>query len=366
MSIWDYHRRWLDPYVWGADERTLTSRTQSQLDEQVRTRFPTAEGVYLVGALVGHYWDPESELDVLVRVPDDNLPGYRDDARIASGRKLLPSEHRVNFWLVSAQRPPDVIARHFGPIYDIFGQQWFGERNTSESELLQPGALLRQINWQLYKAKRTLDPYPEKWTVATEAFNAMRPEHQLKLIEALQMKVGALDNNVQKGLRDADASVWKALEEFEHELYETGNDDLPTQVVEAGTLPDRQVKAVLHKFRYDDLLETLQQQYEQSQRLLAEKQEQEMRMAATNNPKTIQHKGVTYRKIGSAAAHLWARFESSMHQLLMAEGGYEHAVDVVFDAIVLILDKSRYINTTSRRKEIVYRLYRRYYQGKGE
>lgn len=354
MSIYDYHRRVLSPDIWQSDETTLTSRARSQIEEQVRTRFPTTVGVYLIGDLVGHYWDEESDLDVLVRVPDEDISRYRDDVALASGRKVLPSDHRAYFWLVSDRQKPEVISKHFGPVYDMATQQWYGERVLDINEMTRPDAILRSANWKLYKAKKSLELWPHEYTVEFFAFRELPTERRAKLLDNLRHKTKMLDRKIRSSLSSqADASTWKALEEFENRLFETEEEALPVQAIQKQNLPKHLVQAVLHRFRYFDLLERLEELHKRS--IAEQEADEEGEFMATASP---------YKKSSPSSSAAWTRLDSLITTLISSTGGYTNAPETVMEIITRLLD-SKYVNTTARKRAIVYKLYQRYYQGRG-
>lgn len=343
MSIYDYHRRVLSPSIWQEDGNTLTSRARSQLDEQVRTRFPTATGVYLIGDLMGHYWDEESDLDVLVQVPDSDATKYRDDVQIASGHLLLPSDHRVYFWLISDRQSPEAVAKHFGPIFDTSTRQWYGERVLDINEMTRPEAILRRVNWKLYKAKKSLELWPESFPVAFAAFAELPEDKQIRLLEELRYKTGLLDKKISQGLtKNSDPSAWKKLEAFENALFQEEDEELPARAVVEG-IPEHLVQSVLHKFRYLDLLEEFENRYRRT------KEDREGAIMSTAKTAT--------------SSQMMSRLDSLLVSLVSSSGGYSNAPETIYEVITRLLD-SKYINTTARQRNLVYKLYQRYYQGK--
>ncbi|KKL89701.1 hypothetical protein LCGC14_1912030 [marine sediment metagenome] len=104
--------------------------------------------------------------------------------------------------------------------------------------------------------------------------------------------------------------------------------------------------------------------------------EQEVRMGShaaenTTEPQEereglIRHRGKVWSLVDAGVAHLWTRLDSVVSQLVMGSGGYASATETLYQMFDRILGTSKYINTTTRRREIVYRLYRKYYQGKSE
>jgi hypothetical protein len=96
--------------VWSQTEQSLSPRASVQIDEQVGERFPRALAVYIIGDMTGHYWDEQSDLDLLIQVDPEDLLEYREEARTASGYKLTNTEHPVNFFLISDNSDPATIS----------------------------------------------------------------------------------------------------------------------------------------------------------------------------------------------------------------------------------------------------------------
>jgi hypothetical protein len=92
--------------VWDPSEQSLGIRASAQILEQLEDRFPDAVDVWLVGDMTGHYYTDESDVDLLVRTEPDDLPAYRKEAVLVNGYKLIGTEHKVNFYLVSTETDP--------------------------------------------------------------------------------------------------------------------------------------------------------------------------------------------------------------------------------------------------------------------
>ena len=177
MPVLDYHQKVLCPDVWDATEKSLGPRASVQIDEQMGERFPNATAVYIVGDMTGHYWNDESDLDLLVRVDPDDLSEYREEARSASGYKLTNTDHKVNFFLIPSDIEPKDIAKNFGLLYDLSTGTWWGQKNWgATNELSRPSAVVAYINWNLFKVKHSLEVDPYNWKVLTEAFREMNAE----------------------------------------------------------------------------------------------------------------------------------------------------------------------------------------------
>ena len=93
MKVLDYHRRLMDGSIWNSDEMTLASNTRRHLHHQMSRRFPNAKAVYLVGELVGHYYEDTSDLDILVRVADSHECRRKPEAATTDRFRLRP-DHR--------------------------------------------------------------------------------------------------------------------------------------------------------------------------------------------------------------------------------------------------------------------------------
>jgi hypothetical protein len=355
VSLYDHHNLRLSPDIWAAGEQTLNFRVRSQIDEQLRTRFQDIVGVYLVGPMVTHYYEEESDLDVVLRVPQDNVKPYREEARFVSGFRLDPTKHEVHFYIIPDSIQPESLGHNFGPVYDYTSGSWYGERDTGNFQMLKSGALVRWINWQLFKAKSSLEVFPDYWTILFSAFQELGEEERALIVDALRWRVKGLERKIRDKLRQQSAPVWKKSEEFEEKLIETENEELPKQYL--AELPKSIVLQVLHKFRYMDLLDRLSVMHD---KLLADAESEWLMSTADTEKPTLS---MLERAAARATGSLWTRLDALLNSLMLGEGGYMHAPDTVFSIMERLL-KHRFMGTESRRRQVVLKLYEKFYRGK--
>jgi predicted nucleotidyltransferase len=340
MGILDHHYKNYLPSVWSTDGNDLTARFKAQLTQQLENRFPQATAVYLVGDAVSHYWTPQSDVDILVRTPEELLSPYDEEAQLASGYPLVNTENRVYYYPLVEDMAPEVVAKHFGPLYDVGQNRWYGIRVTDKTELARPDGIIEYINWRLFKMKESDDPEPYDWKVLLLAFGEMRDGAREIVLSELKYRVARIDHNIGVLLRNRNSKTWKQVEHTETELWEEG--ELPSSAEE---LPKALRHAVLHKHRYRDIMDEL------------ETLDDKIRTRATR-PKTAD---VTDDRV---AANINQRLSNLISLLIQRNGGYGAAVDTVYDLFDNVLERNRYLGNEIRRRRIVQRLYRKYWQRK--
>lgn len=355
MSIYDHHNLSLSSDIWAAGDQTLNFRVRSQIDEQLRSRFQDVSGVYLLGPMVTHYHDEESDLDVVLRVPKDKVKQYRKEAEFVSGFSLDPTEHKVHFYVLPDSIQPASLGHHFGPVYEYTSGLWYGERDTGNFQMLKAGALVRWINWQLFKAKPSLEVSPFYWTILFAAFQELGEEERALIIDALRWRVKGLEKKIRDRLRQQPAAVWKKSEEFEEQLIETESDEVPKQYL--NEVPKNVILQILHKFRYMDLLDRLSVMHDK----LVDDAESEWLMATASTEKPTL--SLLEKMAARATGSMWTRLDALLNSLMLSEGGYMHAPDTVFSIVDRLL-KHRFMGTEARRRQVVLKLYERYYRGK--
>lgn len=249
MGLLDYHAKYLLPTVWDSDGMGLRHRFVSQLENQL-DRFPYLRDAFLVGDAVSHYWRDDSDVDVILHVPDAYVAEAQREASMASGYPFSDSANRLFLYPVSTESSPSVVAQHFGPLHSVVSGLWYGTRLLDEMELRRPGPLLQRINWMLYKSRLATDPFPYKWRIVKEAYSRLNPDERVEVLDDIRYRVKRLDRSITKAVRHYPKAVWKDLERFEDELAEE------EEVVD-NELPPRLVYLVLHRFRYHDILDTL-------------------------------------------------------------------------------------------------------------
>jgi len=351
MSLFDYHRRTLSPDIWRTDEMSLTNRVKAQLHDQVDRRFPDASKVLFVGELVGHYYDPESSLDVVLLVPKQLLPQYKKEAQFVSGYKLRGSDHPVNFYFFDDSIKPEILADRFGTVYDVGAGHWVGKKVADLSELARPEAVMQRIRWNLYKTKGSDEPYPYRWDVVREAFARLDEDPRTHIVDDLRRIVSRLHGNITNVVKTYNrADVWTAASELNTMLTEDVDEDDILDYVEQQKVPPPVLTALYNKYRYQDIMEILA---EDDERLRQEKAQQE------------EDTGPQIQMITSAkgkSTFLWDRVNALVNLVVVNNGGYGNAVDVIYKLFDKILSGSRYMNTGPRRRKVVLKLYKKYYR----
>jgi len=265
MSVLDYHYKILCQDIWQPDELRLRTSVRDNIAAQVRTRFQNNLGVYIVGDLVGHYYDSKSDLDVLIRVDTVDQDHYAQESIIASGWYVYDTEHQVNFYVVPKKVVPDTIIAKFGPLYDVTAELWIGKHVGATSELASVRSLSAWVNWNLYKYKTSTEVHPcskARIQMVLEAFATLKPVDRANILSNLKMTIHKLDRNISTVIKVYnEKSAWKLAEEFESKLGTWVSLDLVDTYTKRG-LPKQVAVAVLNKFRYVDLLNQFEKYHE--------------------------------------------------------------------------------------------------------
>lgn len=368
MSIFDYHHRSLCAEVWDLNELTLKNGARTQIARQVRSRFPNARNIFLVGDLTGHYYNDRSELDVVVQASDDDLAKYQEDADIASGYFIPGTLRRMSFYVLKEGTSAGALAEQFGPIYDFNSGVWYGKRVADTSEMVRPEAVLSHVHWRLFKAKHSTDLYPYDWRVLQEAFSLLPDDAREKIVYALTTKTHELSDEIRDTVkRYNSARVWRISSEFIAELDEDYTEDLVEEYVVGELLPLPVVKAVVNKCRYEDVVEILD---EMNERLKDDRMKSLRETAPVlhmsdvqSAKKDVAYEGYIYKEAGPASMNfLWDRLINLVDLLVIHSGGYGNSLDTLFKVFEYILEHSRYANTGARRRRIVMRLYRKFFR----
>lgn len=343
MSLLDYHGKNLLPTVWSPDGDVSRS-FRSQLNDQLK-RFPTAREVILLGDTTSHYWKWDSDIDVMLRVPEEDLGEARQQAKRASGYPLEDTKNQVNFWPIADSTVPAVLSKHFGSVYSVDTGYWYGKHVQDEMELRSADAVLQHANWRLYKAKFLDEPFPYEWRILAEAFSVLPDDERLAVIDSLRYRIVHIDRNVTKLLKRQPRETWRAAEKFDEDLTE--NEEVPE---ENKHVPKRVVLALLHRFRYMDLLDTVIE--------IDDKLQNQIRVAAP--PKKSKDEEPV------SVALMKKRLVQLSDMIVQRQGGAVHAVGSMYNLVRQLLEQNRFMQTEMRRRQTVYRLYRRFYMGKEE
>jgi len=276
---------------------------RSQVIIQLERRFPEATAAYLVGELVGHYYNELSPLDVIVQVPDDNLKNAREEAHIVSGYKLKNSDHTVFFHPMSSTLNSAVLADKFGLLYNLNSGTWLGRRVSDTTELADPDALLRYIRWRVYRVKDDDDPYPYRWSILPVAYERLNDKDRQRVLSTIRDIVDRMRLNARR-IAGAyrDPAVWDAAGNLERMLQDDEMDDVIQDFVAANNIPIPVLKAFYNMYRYKDVHDTLEDTEGKIQKLRDVQKGVVLQLASTSAtlPNKLLLGGKVYRKLSHA------------------------------------------------------------------
>jgi len=341
MSVLDYHHRTLCPDVWSADELVLRPKVRNHIFGQVQERFAGAKGVLLVGDLAGHYYDADSDLDLLVVASQDGqVQDLMRESQFVSGFLLPGTQHHVNFHILKPGTSVEALATKFGPVYDLNSGMWYGRRVLDASELTRPDAVKEYLTWRLYKAKGSVQLDSPKWNVLKEAFSSLSGQGRKEVISWLHLSLSGLDRNIRKVIKAFNqAEVWTGAAHSAQVLDDGAHDDELADTMEALSLPHEVAAAIVNRYRYEDVLGQL----EQLDKKLAKSEDQDrgsfggLRLSSREEP-------------------LVERLSAVLDSLVAAGGGIGTAVDSVASALESVLRHSHYLATGKRRQMLLKKL----------
>jgi hypothetical protein len=341
----------------------------------VEKRFPEATHIWIAGDLTTNYWFEDSDLDIILAVPKQAIPKLREHLATINGREVIThyspipgdldyetpitENHAIYWYLIPNTVPVDIVSSKFGRLYDIRNQVWHGALMPHKAQLTNPDALRQRINWTLFKHKESTELWPTTWTVVFAAFNELSDAEKLDLIDSLKRRRSRLDRMITSGLKKHPKEVWKSTEEFETRLDNTEDEELAPAIIESGVLPESIAYLVLHKFRYSDLVERLEEMAEED----AERHLNEELMEGLPIDASTARVG---QPVDGIADQLLKRLNNVVTFILSkaSSQGQTHVEDVVTRLIMFVLDKNRFIRSKAARRRIAFKLYRHYVQGR--
>lgn len=341
MTILDYHHRTLCPEVWSPDELVLRPKVRDHISQQVRARFTQAQGILLVGDLTGHYYTDDSDLDLLVvaKTPEQVQPLIQE-SQFVSGYRLGSTQHRVNFHILTPGTSPAALATKFGPVYDLNSGMWYGRRVLDASEMSRVDAVMEHVSWQLYKAKSSVQLGKPKWTILREAVSKLPAEDRKQVISKIKLTLAGLDRNVRRVIKAFNrAEVWTGAARFAQVLNDGAQDDELEETMDALSLPREVAAAIVNRYRYEEVLDQLEQQ--------------DLKLQKAENLDRGEIPGL---RLSEAQDPLVARLSKVLDSLVIAGGGIGTAVDSVASALESVLRHSRYLSTDQRRSMVLRKL----------
>ena len=328
MPYQDYCRKWLDPTVWQRGEQHLHAKVRGPLVAQLRERFPEASSFYIVGRLTGHYYDEESTLDVLVACPKPLVRVYTAEATVLTDHQLAASTPRTAVIVfVPSSVGVQTLASKFGPLYDMGKDIWVGRREVfGVSELASTEALLRSVNWELFKLRKTgstLDVDPKLFV---EGFRELDVPAKNTFIAETKERSKSLDLLIQSALTKYPAPTWKAVETLENSLMASGGvgsflDQLATNQGAATTahLPEGLKQLIFHRHRYEQLVNAFSEELEDAQEA-AQREEKFKDLPIEASVKTLRgntHMTTTSTQFGVVRVEGSLRAIDNLHTALL-------------------------------------------------
>jgi len=342
--------------VWDETQQSLGMRASVQIDEQVSDRFPNATAVYIIGDMTGHYWDDDSDLDLLIRALPEDLPSYREEARVASGHLMPNTKHRMNFFLISDETTPTSVSKHFGLLYDVSVGTWFGEKNWTTNELSRKSAIIPYVNWRLFKVKNSFELDPYDWKVLLDAFREIPEAEREGVVKALKGRVIRLESAISKHLQGEPKENWKLVERLEEEL-DDGVHELSSEYLD---LPGPLIYSVLHTYRYDDLADTLDQIHETVSRhertAAVRKRAAQDKVPVKDVPQIDSEERDSY----------WNQINSIANAVFQARGGFDNADKTMVSLVRYLFNHNQFLKTAQTRRDIVTELYNKYVRGSND
>jgi len=275
---------------------------KAQVRIQLDRRFPAATSAFLAGELVGHYYNEESPLDVLVLAPKDQLKDYRQEAQTVSGYKLKNSTHPVHFHVIPNDYNAAVLSDKFGLLYNLSDGAWIGRRVSDTSALADPEALLRFIRWRVFRVKNDDVPYPYRWRILPEAYMLLSDEGRQHVLSTLRDIMERMRLNARRiaGVY-RDPHIWEAAGKLELMLQQDEHEDIIENYVAEHNLPPPILKAFYNMYRYKDVHDILEATERKIQKLRDVENASKgivMQLASTKEaPDTLTLGGKIYRKL---------------------------------------------------------------------
>jgi len=126
MGILSAPKDTMDYSIWDP----LTLKLHPTIKTQILATIPefvpkeAIKEIFILGSVTGYKWDEESDLDVNVRVP---LEEITDEAHIkrkkTNGRLAFNTKHPINYFLQPYEYKASWQDAHFG-VYDVLGDVW--------------------------------------------------------------------------------------------------------------------------------------------------------------------------------------------------------------------------------------------------
>ena len=108
----------------------LTLKLRPEIEEQILARIPkivpadSVKEVFILGSITGYKWDDDSDIDVNIRVPLEEITDAAHIKRKAvNGQLLINTKHPVNYFLQPYEKDADWQDAYFG-VYNVLKKEW--------------------------------------------------------------------------------------------------------------------------------------------------------------------------------------------------------------------------------------------------
>jgi hypothetical protein len=216
----------------------------------------------------------------------------------------------------------------------------------------------------LFKVKHSLEVDPYNWRVLLEAFRGLSLQERDQVLTTLKGRVKRLEHHVNNHLEGQPKESWKLVEELEEEL--DGNSrEIPAEFIH---LPRRLLNSVLHTYRYDDLVGTLEQVHEtmsRAERVASTypiKAGDSVEEEGVDEVEVVLDEEIKVEDIGEET-NCWKRIDLLVTRICQARGGYANSTQTIYDIMAYILEGNRFVKTKQRQRDISLALYHKFYRG---
>lgn len=126
MGLFSTPKKTMDYSIWDQ----LTLKLRPEIEEQILARIPkivpaeAIKEVFILGSITGYKWDDDSDIDVNIRVPLEEITDAAHVKRKATnGQLLINTKHPVNYFLQPYEKKSSWQDAYFG-VYDVLNKVW--------------------------------------------------------------------------------------------------------------------------------------------------------------------------------------------------------------------------------------------------
>ena len=261
MSVIDYTRKSLSPYIWAGDK--LQPHVRAFIMGILKQTFPNFVGAYILGSITTPNWSESSDIDINVVYPNktDIKPLEEIASKFGKQKLTIPgTPHVLGFYVTREKDVKDDVSKSVGA-FNLVNSTWVKQptplyvdpqrdEKRFQKEIAPVDAGLGELSRDIKDIRIIINTFKQA------------PEgEKLRMLQHLEDKKKEVEEDLKALTDDYDEFHQERLKAFESEMGR--NRDAGRKHLLNQTLPGNVIFKMMERYGYRDLLERLRDIYKE-------------------------------------------------------------------------------------------------------